>query len=284
MTDSKIIELIKLLRLELPLAAGVSVLLGEIIALGRFPPVYPAVWGFICGVALSASALILNDVFDLEIDRVNAPERPLPAGLISKEEALGFSVPVTLAGLAAAIALGPAAFTLACVIWLIGFAYNWKFKRSGLLGNSLVAISVAATFILGAIAVDQLRNKVIWFFAAGAFLIDLAEEIAGDAMDIEGDKLIGSRSLAIQYGRVAALRVSAAILFLVLILTFVPIIFNWLGFPYLLAVIVMDLAIVIYTVRLLRCKNSMDGTAAMRGIYLGILAGMLVYILTEIIS
>ena len=50
-------------------------------------------------------------------------------------------------------------------------------------------------------------------------------------------------------------------------------------FQYLLAILVADTALVLFTVKLLRSRNSKEGIFAMRGIYLGFLAGMLVYIL-----
>ncbi len=280
----KILDYIQLIRPELPFSAGVSVLMGEIIASGGLPSWREALLGFACGFTLSASALILNDVFDFEVDKVNAPTRPLPAGILSKAEAIGFSIPVTFTGLIVALAINSFALIFSIIIWLLGFLYNWKFKRSGLLGNLLVSTSVAATFILGAITVDQPWNVIVWFFAIGAFLIDLGEEIAGDAMDIEGDKLRGSKSLAIRYGRKTALRISASIFSLVLILTSFPILLGWMGIRYLLVVIVMDCGLVIFIVKLLRSRNSDEGTAAMRGIYLGILAAMLIFILSYIFT
>ena len=87
-----------LFRPELPFAAGVTVLMGEIVALGGLPSAREALLGFTCAFLLSASALILNDVFDLEVDRVNAPERPIPSGAVTVWEAIGLSVPVTLGG------------------------------------------------------------------------------------------------------------------------------------------------------------------------------------------
>lgn len=271
--------LIRLLRPELPFAAGVSVLMGEMIALGGLPSAREALLGFVCGFALSASALILNDVFDLEVDRVNAPERSLPSGAVSVREAIGLAVPVTLGGLAAALVISLSTLAFSLVVWVIGFLYNWKFKRSGLPGNLMVATSVAATFILGGMAVGVASSEILWYFALGAFLIDLAEEIAGDAMDMEGDRLLGSRSLALQFGRTAALRVSAALFALIFFLTLVPLIRGWMGIQYLLAIIVTNTGLVYFTLKLLRSKDSKEGVFAMRGIYLGFLAGMLVYIL-----
>ena len=282
MPKTKIIGLIHLFRLELPFAAGVTVLVGEMVALGGLPSARQALLGFACVFLLSASALILNDVFDLKVDRVNAPERAIPSGAVTVGEAVGLSVPVTLGGLAAAWALGPSALVFGVFIWVIGFLYNWKFKRSGLPGNLMVATSVGSCFILGGMAVGQLGNRLVWFLALGAFLIDLAEEIAGDAMDMEGDKVLGSQSLALRFGRTAALRVSAGIFALVFLLSPLPLIRGWLGIPYLLAIIVADTCLLYFTVKLLRSKDSKEGVLAMRGIYLGFTVGMIVYILRSL--
>jgi hypothetical protein len=68
---------------------------------------------------------------------------------------------------------------------------------------------------------------------------------------------------------------------LVLLLTPLPLILGWMGIRYLLAIIVADTALVYFTVKLLRSKDSKVGVFAMRGVYLGFLAGMLVYILGQ---
>ena len=281
MLRTKITGLIRLFRPELPFAAGVTVLMGEMVALGGLPSAREALLGFTCAFLLSASALILNDVFDLEVDRVNTPERSIPSGAITVREAIGLSVPVILGGWAAALAMGPSTLVFGVIIWVIGFLYNWKFKRSGLPGNLMVATSVAACFVLGGMAVGQLTSRILWFFAMGAFLFDLAEEIAGDAMDMEGDKLLGSRSLALQFGRTAALRISAGLFALVFFLSPLPLILGWMGIQYLLGILVADAALTYFTVKLLRSRDSKEGVFAMRGIYLGFLAGMLVYILGQ---
>lgn len=279
MLRTKVFNLIRLLRPELPVAAGVTVLMGEIVALGGLPPVKEAMLGFTCAFLLSASALILNDVFDLEVDHVNAPGRPIPSGAVSVQEAIRLSAIVTLGGMAVALLIGPLVLVFGFFIWIIGFLYNWKLKRSGLPGNLLVAISVAACFILGGLTVGDPFNGRVWLLALGAFLIDLAEEIAGDAMDMEGDRLLGSRSLALQFGRTTALRISTGLFALVLILSPLPIIRGWMGIEYLLGILVADTGLIYFSFKLLRSRNSKEGVFAMRGIYLGFLAGMVVYIL-----
>ena len=70
----------RLFRFELPLTAGVCVILGELLALGKLPTTIEIVLGFLSVFFISASSLILNDYFDIESDRINAPESPLPPG------------------------------------------------------------------------------------------------------------------------------------------------------------------------------------------------------------
>ena len=86
MLKTKIIGLTRLFRFELPLAAGICVLFGQLLALGKFPPAHEMLLGFLGIFTISAAALILNDYFDLETDRINAPHRPLPAGLVTTRE------------------------------------------------------------------------------------------------------------------------------------------------------------------------------------------------------
>ena len=61
------------------------------------------------------------------------------------------------------------------------------------------------TFIYGGVSVGMPSNRIVWFFAVIAALIDLGEEIAADAMDMAGDRLIHSNSLAIRHGSRTAL-------------------------------------------------------------------------------
>jgi geranylgeranylglycerol-phosphate geranylgeranyltransferase len=275
---------IQLFRPELPFAAGVCVLLGEIIALGRFPSIREAVLGFACVFFISGSALILNDYFDLEVDKVNAPNRPLPSGLVSPSETIILTMITILVGLAAAIAISVPAFLLCIIAAIVGILYNWKFKEAGLLGNLMVSTSVALTFILGGVAVGKPWNKIVWMFSLIAFLIDLGEEIAGDAMDVEGDKKRGSKSIAILSGKALALRLSGSLFGLVVLISLIPVLFHWLGISYLIMILIMDAIILVFTARLLTSKTPAEGRQSMRRIYLGALVGMLAFLIGQLLE
>ena len=284
MLKNKLKGSIQLFRPELSFASGICVIVGEIVALGGFPSIWDLSLGFLCGFFISGSALILNDYFDLEVDKVNAPERSLPSGVVSKSEVIALTGFATLIGLAAAYSIGVIALLISILFWFIGFLYNWKYKQTGFLGNLMVASSVAITFVIGGIAVGDPWNKLVWFFSLTAFLIDLGEEIAGDAMDMDGDRLRGSRSIAIVMGRNVALRISASIFFLVVLLGFLPILLGWLENRYLIMISVAGIVVAYFAVRLVRSQTPKEGRQIMRSIYLGPLFGLLAFIIGHLFN
>ncbi len=280
----KISGIIHLFRPELPLAAGLCVVIGEVLALGAFPSLPLFGLGFACGFFLSGSALITNDYFDLEVDKINAPERPLPSGRVSPAEAMALGIGVALIGLAAALAISPLALGISVIVWALGFLYNWKLKAAGLWGNLIVSASVGITFLLGGIAVGQVWNRNVWVFGLIAFCFDLAEEIAGDAMDAEGDRKRGSKSLAIQRGKQTALRVSGVLFAVVIGLTLLLIAWGGTSFRYRLILPLMDIAILYFLIRLLRSQSAAEGRGSMRGLYLSASVGLLAFLISSLVA
>lgn len=204
------VALVRLFRIELPFTAGICVILGQLLALGGVPDVSDLVLGFLSIFCISATALILNDYFDFEIDKINAPERPLPAGLVSRKEV------------------------------------------------------------------------VVWWFGLLAMLFDLGEEIAADAMDVEGDKLAGSRSLAIMIGPRNALMVSAAVFSAVIVISVLPFFFRWLDMIYLLPMALMD-SIIIYSMYRLLKPGADRPRRFVKWIYLGGSFSILMFIVLRLL-
>jgi geranylgeranylglycerol-phosphate geranylgeranyltransferase len=280
----KLKGIIQIFRPELPLAAGMCVVLGEMLALSAFPPVLALTLGFACGFFLSASALIFNDYFDIEVDRINAPERPLPSGNLSKADVIILAIATALVGLAATWAFNPGALLPGFLIWVVGFLYNWKLKSMGLWGNLMVSTSVGMTFIIGGIGVGRAWDQTVWVFGLIAFAIDLGEEIAGDAMDAEGDRERQSRSIAIIRGKETALRIAAALFLLAVLLTFVPVLWGELGILYLIAISLADILILFFTTKLIRSQSPTEGRQAMRGIYLSASLGLLAFLIGSFLT
>lgn len=271
--------LLQLMRPELPLAAGVCVIAGQAIALGGFPPLQLAALGFGLGFFLSGSAMVFNDYFDLEVDRVNTPGRPLPSGLLTLPEAAAFGAALAVIAWIIALAIHPLVLALSLVLWGLGFLYNWKLKAAGIWGNLIVCANVAMTFIIGGISVGRASSPMLWTFSLIAGLFDLGEEIAGDAMDMAGDQKRGSRSIALVAGKSAALRLSTLLFGAVIALTGLPALWGMTGAGYWLPIAATDALIVYFTVRLWRSRTPQQGRAAMRGMYLSAALGLVGFIL-----
>lgn len=282
LTD-KIRGLIMLCRVELPFAAGVSVLIGELVALGRWPTIREMGLGFVSVFSISAATLVLNDYFDLEADWINAPDRPLPAGLVTPGEVMGLSLVLAVLGLVTSAMLGLRVLLVAVGVGGVGFLYNWRYKRTGLPGNLMVSFSVGMTFVFGGLVVGRPFHRLVWFFAVIGMLIDLGEEIAADALDMEGDREMESRSLALLWGREPAIRLGAGLFLVVVVWTTVPFWLGWLGWAYTVPLAVMDLGILVGTVRLLVPRETGARRRYVRWIYLSGLVGMLAFLVVRMV-
>ncbi len=269
---------LSLIRFELPFSAGVCVVLGQIFALGVLPSFSVLLGGFGAIFFISASILVLNDFFDVEIDKINAPERALPAKLVSPGEVLWLTGILTILGLILSFLLTPFLFFLSLLIWAIGFFYNWKMKKRGLTGNLMVSFSVSITFIFGGISVGVPFNVLVWVFAFLVALIDLGEEIAADAFDIEGDKKVNSNSFAIKSGPQKAICLSQAIFSLAILVSFLPFVFGLLPIFYFFPILLFD-GIIVYSLQKIGNVSRKEGKKFIRLIYLSGLVCMLVILL-----
>jgi len=278
MTETRLTGLLRLFRFELPFAAGVCVVLGSMLALGGVPTLAQVALGFGSVFLVSAAALILNDYFDVESDRINAPQRPLPAGLVTERDVLLLGAIVTLLGLGLSYLIGPTALLIAGLVWVVGFLYNWRLKQTGLAGNLMVSFSVGMTFIYGGVVAGRPLVPIVWFFAVLALLINLGEEIAADAMDAAGDRQTHSRSLAIRLGSEKALRISSAIFLLVVVISILPFLLGWLAWVYFWPILLMD-GVILYATSKLLDASLTNRRIYIRWIYLSATAALLVIIL-----
>lgn len=279
----KIKGLFSLIRFELPLAAGICVVLGQLFALGNFAPIYLTLAAAHSVFFISASILVSNDYFDIETDKINTPQRPIPSGLVSPAEALALAFILLLAGLILSFTISITALLFSIGLAIIGLLYNRKFKKHGLIGNFMVSFSVGMTFVFGGLSVDLPFNKVVLFFAVIAALVDLGEEIAADSMDVKGDKLIDSNSIAIKHGKEKALRVSTFIFVLVILLSLIPFLLQWFNKVYLIPIAVMDIFIGYSTFRLIRSKNE-EGRKFIRLLYLGATFGLVIFLIMRLMG
>lgn len=130
----------------------------------------------------------LNDYNDRESDKKNHPERPIPSGKISAENALTFAQ--ILIGLGLVILIFTLDNKMPFVIALLGvitlIAYENGLKAAGIAGNIAVGLMSGAVFLYAGMAVND-PGPTIWMFGL-AILATITREIVKDIQDLEGDK------------------------------------------------------------------------------------------------
>ncbi|MEM4293704.1 MAG: UbiA family prenyltransferase [Thermoplasmata archaeon] len=130
---------------------------------------------------------VLNDYMDRDVDRINHPERPIPAGKIKATHAQIYACALFLAALPFALfAEHSTALTFIFLLAvLLMLAYEFKFKAEGLSGNLIVSLLTAMVFVFGGCAFG---NPLLTIpFALISFLASIYREIVKDIEDVEGD-------------------------------------------------------------------------------------------------
>jgi geranylgeranylglycerol-phosphate geranylgeranyltransferase len=164
------------------------------------------IWGVLTYILIAASGMIINDIYDLEIDKINRPNRPLPRGDLSLTQAkilfvLTFGIGVLISILHwLYFSLSGLNVLLAIFFGFIGWLYAAWGKKSGFYGNLIVSVSFSIGLIYGAILNSSVIPLYIYYFFLTSFFLLLSREIVKGCEDIEGDREEGVKTLAIRLG------------------------------------------------------------------------------------
>jgi geranylgeranylglycerol-phosphate geranylgeranyltransferase len=165
------------------LVAGLAAILAYLIDTGTVLP--QTLFLFAIVALITAAGNVINDFFDVKIDAINRPDRPIPSGAVSRAAARGFAVTLFLAGILVSFFTNPLCIGIAVVNSLILLAYAGKLKRTPLLGNLTVAYLSASIFLFGG-ALNGWNGLVhITPIAAITFFAMLSRELVKDAEDVE---------------------------------------------------------------------------------------------------
>lgn len=111
---------------------------------------FPMDWYLsLASVCMYAGGVVLNDVFDLKIDRIERPERPIPKGVISQKSAAIFGSVLLLIGIALAFAVNNLSGNVAIILVLAILIYDSFSKKYRLLGPLNMGICRGLNLILG---------------------------------------------------------------------------------------------------------------------------------------
>lgn len=159
--------------------------------------------------AAVAFAQVVNDLTDLEVDRVGKPFRPLVAGTVGVPAARAVAAAAAAVSLLAGAALGPAFVAVAALLLGLSWGYSRWWKGTVLLGNAVVALLTSTPVLVGAAAAGGVGRLAL--SAQVLVLVFMAGfELVKTGLDHDGDRAAGVRTVATAAGlRTAALLAAA---------------------------------------------------------------------------
>lgn len=169
-------------------------------------------------LVLSADAI--NDAFDVAIDAVNRPYRPIPAGRVTVRQAVALAAALDLIGVALLLFISPLVGLIGAAAALLNVLYSWKLKGVVFVGNAVIAALIAAPMAVGGLSIGLWGALTVPVLIALFF--SLGREILMDARDREGDAHGGARTLAVHIGQRPAVALAGLCFGVALVLGLIP--------------------------------------------------------------
>lgn len=186
-------------------------------------------------ISIAAAGYIINDIYDVETDLVNKPEKVIIGKTISEKTAYTLFIVFNVIGVLVGFYLSHLVersgfFALFVIISGLLYIYASYLKQMLLVGNIVISILVAMSLILvglfellPAITIQNQETqltffKIIFDYAVFAFILNVLREMIKDVEDVDGDYKVGMNTLPIAIGRERATRVIFALAFIPLFL------------------------------------------------------------------
>jgi geranylgeranylglycerol-phosphate geranylgeranyltransferase len=174
-------------------------------------------------VFIAAAGNIVNDIYDIEVDRINKPNRPLPRKALTLSQAKAFTVILWFIGMALAFTISLISGIMAIIFAGLGYIYAARVKALGALGNFAVASSFSFGMFFGAIVATESKADfvfisgdtfvfiplVIWMYFLTSTFVLFGREVIKGIEDLRGDKLRSVKTVARQHGSQTAAKVAA---------------------------------------------------------------------------
>jgi geranylgeranylglycerol-phosphate geranylgeranyltransferase len=248
----RLVGFFRILRPVNSVMMGIGILVGFIVSAKFNSPLLltPLALAFVTGFTLTGSAMVFNDYFDRDIDDVNEPTRPIPSGDVKPNEAIVYSVSLSIVGIAAAYLTGIETLGIALFSWLIMISYSAWGKRTGFPGNLMVSTCIALPFVYGGVIAGNVSNVLL--FSLLAFLSNTGREVTKGIVDTEGDKTRGVRTIAVSFGPEKAAYLASFFYIVAVAASVAPILLGYVSYWYLPFVAVTDIGLLYGVVMLIR--------------------------------
>jgi 4-hydroxybenzoate polyprenyltransferase len=264
-------------------------------------PVFPLTylnWLVLASVSIAAAGYVINDYFDLNIDRINKPEKLVIDRFISRRWAMFLHLLLSFLGILISGWLSfklnnpfLLAFNLLSVVLL--FVYSSTFKKKLLSGNLIISALTAWVIFVIFVAAFQLRqgewlpdwtpqlNKIYRMslvYGGFAFVVSLIREVVKDMEDEIGDQKNGCKTMPIVWGAKAT-KVFVGVWMLVLFGILLALMVNMIITGWLLGVAYIGLMLLPYLYIIFKQfrkdKEMLDFAARSRQIKIFMLLGIL---------
>lgn len=261
-------------------AAGLAAIVAYLIATGTLVPAVALL--FFVVLLITAAGNVINDYYDIGIDRVNRPDRPIPSGEVTPRAARAYAVTLFLAGILVCVPTNVFCIAIAVFNALLLIAYAARLKRLPLVGNLAVSYLAGSMFLFGGALSGTEGIIQVLPFAVMTFFAMLARELVKDAEDVEGDQISGAVTVPIRYG----IRITVTLAFVSAALgtfaSFVP--YTRWGIWYLAGILIVDGILLSACVKAVRCQTAvaLKSSKASMLLKLGMFASLIIFTLSAL--
>ena len=210
---------------------------------------YVILFASIAASLVTAAGNIVNDIFDIETDKIAHQDRVLVLGKISKKEAWAEYIILNSISIIISVSLSVKLMVIVLATIILLYIYSSTLKKLPLIGNLTIAFLTGLAFIYGGFAAGNPISAIVP--AVFAFLINLIREIVKDMQDIEGDKTSGVITFPIKFGFQKSKILILIITFSLILYTLYPFIIELYKIEYFIVVMVFVNPLLILSLKIL---------------------------------
>ncbi|QXP59504.1 geranylgeranylglycerol-phosphate geranylgeranyltransferase [Olleya sp. HaHaR_3_96] len=186
-------------------------------------------------LCIAAGGYIINDIYDIEADAINKPDKQIIGKAITEEKGYNFYMAFTVVGVILGFYLSNLVgesrfFGIFVIIAALLYIYATFLQRMLLVGNIVISMLVGLSLIIVGIfellPAITLENsflqtsmfEVLFDYAVFAFIITLIREIVKDIQDVDGDYKAQLKTLPIVIGKNRAAKTAFGLTILAILL------------------------------------------------------------------
>lgn len=289
---AKLKAAIEITRYPNGLMAGLGVIVGAIAGGWIQTLINPAQFFYLLllvilcylGAFLTASAgNVFNDVKDVDIDKINAPERVIPSGRLSRRTCLIEAIILMVLGdFAVVFTFNPFAILIIGVGSVLIFLYSIKLKRWGFIGNVTIGVLTGFCMLLGGACLGAIGLIIAAWPAAISLIMNIGREISKGVDDYEGDKTEDVKTLAVIFGKRRASCICIAFLIVTIIISPLPFFFRFFNIVYLFITLFGVDILIVYSI--VKTAANLDSSEAAHHVKKVLKFSMLIGLLSFLIG